>query len=90
MIELRDLNAHYAKVHVLRGVNLNVQPGEAVALLGRNGVGKTTTLKTIMGLVPSTGGAVTFNGQEISSMEPHQIPRTGMLCATGARNLSNS
>ena len=78
MIELRDLNAHYAKVHVLRGVNLNVQPGEAVALLGRNGVGKTTTLKTIMGLVPSTGGAVTFNGQEISSMEPHQIPRTGI------------
>jgi branched-chain amino acid transport system ATP-binding protein len=78
MIELRDLNAHYGKVHVLRGVNLNIQPGEAVALLGRNGVGKTTTLKTIMGLVPPTGGTVTFNGQEISSMQPHQVPGTGI------------
>lgn len=78
MIELRDLNAHYGKVHVLRGVNLNVQPGEAVALLGRNGVGKTTTLKTIMGLVPPTGGAVTFNGQEISKIQPHRVPGTGI------------
>lgn len=78
MIELRDLNAHYGKVHVLRGVNLKVQPGEAVALLGRNGVGKTTTLKTIMGLVPPTGGTVTFNGQETSSMQPHKVPGTGI------------
>ena len=78
MIELRDLNAHYGKVHVLRGVNLNVQPGEAVALLGRNGVGKTTTLKTIMGLVPPTGGKVIFNGKETSSMQPHKVPSTGI------------
>jgi len=78
MINLQNLHAHYGKVHVLRGVNLNVQPGEAVALLGRNGVGKTTTLKTIMGLVPPTGGMVTFDGQETSSMKPHLIPGTGI------------
>lgn len=78
MIELKELNAHYGKVHVLRGVNLNVQAGEAVALLGRNGVGKTTTLKTIMGLVPPTGGSVIFDGQEISSLTPHRIPSTGI------------
>ena len=78
MIELQDLNAHYGKVHVLRGVNLNVQSGEAVALLGRNGVGKTTTLKTIMGLVPPTGGKVIFNGIETSSMQPHKVPGTGI------------
>jgi branched-chain amino acid transport system ATP-binding protein len=78
MIELQDLNAHYGKVHVLQGVNLNVQPGEAVALLGRNGVGKTTTLKTIMGLVPPTGGKVIFNGKETSSMQPHKVPGTGI------------
>ncbi len=78
MIELRNLNAHYGKVHVLRGVNLTVGLGESVALLGRNGVGKTTTLKTIMGLVQPTGGAVTFNGHEISKLSPHQVPATGI------------
>ena len=78
MIELKGLNAHYGKVHVLRGVDMNVQPGEAVALLGRNGVGKTTTLKSIMGLVPPTGGTVTFDGQVVSRMAPHRIPSTGL------------
>ena len=78
MIELRDLNAHYGKVHVLQGVNLHVRHGESVALLGRNGVGKTTTLKAIMGLVRPTGGSVSFDGREISKLRPYQIPRAGV------------
>lgn len=78
MLELRDLNAHYGKVHVLRGVTLHVEAGESVALLGRNGVGKTTTLKTLMGLVPSTGGSVSFAGSDISKMAPHRIPGAGL------------
>jgi branched-chain amino acid transport system ATP-binding protein len=78
MLEVRDLNAHYGKVHVLRGVSINVGAGESVALLGRNGVGKTTTLKTIMGLVPPTGGSVMFDSTEISRLPPHRIPATGI------------
>lgn len=78
MIEIKDLNAHYGKVHVLRGVTMHVESGESVALLGRNGVGKTTTLKSIMGLVPPTGGSVFFGGAEISKMAPHKIPGKGL------------
>ncbi|MEQ8806419.1 MAG: ATP-binding cassette domain-containing protein, partial [Rhodospirillales bacterium] len=60
MLELNAVHAHYGKVHVLQGASLQVQSGEAVGLLGRNGVGKTTTLKTIMGLVKATGGEIVF------------------------------
>lgn len=78
MLEVKDLHAHYGKVHVLRGVSMSVGEGESVALLGRNGVGKTTTLKTIMGLVPPTGGSVVFGTTEVSKMAPHRIPGTGI------------
>jgi len=78
MIELNNVNAHYGKVHVLQGVSMSVKKGEAVALLGRNGVGKTTTLKTIMGLVATTGGEIVFNGNDLSKISPHRIPATGI------------
>lgn len=57
---------------------MTVGKGEAVALLGRNGVGKTTTLKTIMGLVAATGGEIVFNGVDLTKMAPHRIPATGI------------
>ena len=78
MLELVDVHAHYGKVHVLQGSSLRVEDGEAVALLGRNGVGKTTTLKTIMGLVPASGGAVVFNGTDLTKIAPHRIPGQGI------------
>lgn len=78
MLELTDLNAHYGKVHVLRGVTMRVEAGESVALLGRNGVGKTTTLKSVMGLVRPTGGSVRFAGTEISKVAAHTIPGMGL------------
>jgi len=78
MLEVRDLHAHYGKVHILRGVSMHVEEGESVALLGRNGVGKTTTLKTIMGLVPATGGSVRFGDVEISALSPHRVPGAGL------------
>lgn len=78
MLEVRDLKARYGKVPVLRGVSLRVDDGESVALLGRNGVGKTTTLKTIMGLVPPTGGHVMFGDTPVSRLAPHRVPGTGI------------
>lgn len=78
MLELIDVHAHYGKVHVLRGSSLRVEDGEAVALLGRNGVGKTTTLKTIMGLVTATSGDIVFNGTSLARIAPHKIPGHGV------------
>lgn len=78
MLELNGVHAHYGKVHVLQGTSLEVHNGEAVGLLGRNGVGKTTTLKSIMGLVPATGGEIVFNGCGLTDLAPHRIPETGI------------
>jgi len=78
MIKLNNVHAHYGKIHALRGVSLSVGKGEAVALLGRNGVGKTTTLKTIMGLVDASGGEIVFEGIDLTNLAPHRIPATGI------------
>jgi branched-chain amino acid transport system ATP-binding protein len=78
LLEVEDLNAHYGKSHVLQGVSLSVDAGETVCLLGRNGVGKSTTLKAIMGLVPPTCGAVRLKGQAIERSKPWTIARLGI------------
>jgi branched-chain amino acid transport system ATP-binding protein len=77
-LEGRGLNAGYGRAQVLFNVDLDVRKGEVVALLGRNGAGKSTTLKVIMGLVPPRSGAVTLNGESISHLEPHEIARLGL------------
>ncbi len=78
MLALDDVHAHYGKSHVLHGVSIEVGAGEVVGLLGRNGVGKSTTLKTIMGLVRATGGAVTFEGRNLAGLPPHRLARLGI------------
>ncbi|HVL59756.1 MAG TPA: ABC transporter ATP-binding protein [Burkholderiaceae bacterium] len=78
MLELRDVEASYGKIQVLRGVNLDVGAGESVALLGRNGVGKTTTLKTIMGLMPQSRGRIRFVDRDLGAVRPHQIAGLGI------------
>ena len=78
MLKLEGLHTHYGKSHVLRGVDLEVKDGEAVALLGRNGVGKTTTLRSIMGLTRPSGGAVTFAGRRLDRIKPHLIAGLGL------------
>ncbi|MCC5860017.1 MAG: ABC transporter ATP-binding protein [Ectothiorhodospiraceae bacterium] len=77
MLSTHDLHAYYGKSHVLRGVSMNVQPGEIVSLLGRNGVGRSTLCKAIMGLVPPVG-EVRFKDQPINGLEPHRIAHRGL------------
>ena len=69
MLEVKDLNAYYGKSHILRGVNLKIENGEIVSLLGRNGVGRSTTCKAIMGEVEPIG-SVRFNGNELANSFP--------------------
>lgn len=78
LLQVEGLQAHYGKSHILRGVSLSVAPGEVVSLLGRNGSGRSTTLKAIMGLVPPTGGQVRLAGQALAGRRPHAICRAGI------------
>ncbi|GAC1319081.1 MAG: ABC transporter ATP-binding protein [Collimonas sp.] len=77
MLEVRGLHAFYDQSHVLRGVDLDVGPGEIVSLLGRNGAGRSSTLKALMGLIRSSG-SVRFNGAELSGLKTFQIARRGL------------
>ena len=78
MLTLRDVHTYYGKSHILHGVSIEVGRGEVVGLLGRNGVGKSTTLKTIMGLVHPAQGSVDFEGHDISRMPAHRLARLGI------------
>ena len=77
MLEISDLHGYYGKSHVLHGVNLHVNPGEIVCLLGRNGVGRSTTAKAVMGQVLAKG-SVRFKGREILGMKAYEIARLGI------------
>lgn len=78
MLALSEVHTYYGESHVLQGVSLDIQPGEIVSLLGRNGVGKTTTLRTIMGLVPPRGGQIMFKGASIAGQRTYAIARRGI------------
>jgi len=78
LLEVNDLNTYYGASHVLQGISLNVDEGELVALLGRNGMGKSTTLKTIMGLVKSKSGSVIFEGKDITGYPPYKAAQAGI------------
>jgi branched-chain amino acid transport system ATP-binding protein len=78
LIRMDGVHAHYGKSHILHGVSLEVGRGEVVGLLGRNGVGKSTTLKTIMGLVRPSAGQILLDGRPIAGMPPHRLARLGV------------
>lgn len=77
-LKISNLHAYYGESHILHGVDLTVNHGEVVTLLGRNGAGRTTTIKSIMGLVGRRTGSVRINGQETVDWSPHRIARLGM------------
>ncbi len=78
LFEIKDLHTYYGTSHALQGVSLNVAEGELVALLGRNGMGKSTTLKSIMGLVKPRSGVVSFRGTNIFGYPPFKVARAGI------------
>ena len=78
MLTLENVHTFYGKSHILHGVSLDVRPGEVVGLLGRNGVGKSTTLKTIMGLVHPSEGRIVFEGRDVAGRPPYRLARIGL------------
>jgi len=78
LLEVEDVHTYYGESHVLEGVSLNVEAGEVVALVGRNGVGKTTTLRTILGSVEPWSGAVRYQGEDVTGLGPVETARLGI------------
>jgi urea transport system ATP-binding protein len=78
MLTVSDLNQYYGGSHILRNVSFELPPGKVTALLGRNGVGKTTLLKTLMGLVPARSGRIAFEGKELTGAPPYQRAKSGI------------
>lgn len=75
MLKIEDIHVSYGKVKVLFGVDLEAKPGEILCLLGRNGAGKTTAMKAIMGLLPLSQGRISLDGREISTLPAHEVPK---------------
>ncbi len=78
MLQVKDLNVYYGPIHAVKGISFDVEEGEIVTLIGANGAGKSTTLKTISGLLRSKGGEIDFLGQRISATAPHKIVKLGI------------
>jgi branched-chain amino acid transport system ATP-binding protein len=87
MLDIHDLTCGYGTVQVLRDFSLRLEAGEILCLMGRNGAGKTTALKAIMGLVPATSGRIVFDGAELTQLPAHEIPKLGIGYVPQGRRL---
>src|SRR5262245_50687217 len=87
MLRIADLRVTYGRVPALHGISLDVDEGEAVALVGPNGAGKTTTLSAIFGLVPPAAGTVTFEGRSLTGLTPERIMRRGLALVPEGRHI---
>jgi branched-chain amino acid transport system ATP-binding protein len=90
LLRVQGLHAYYGESHILHGVDFSVQAGEVVTLLGRNGAGRTTTLKTLLGLVGNRSGSVIIDGQEAIGLPPHRIARLGVGYCPEERGIYSS
>ncbi len=90
MLAVKDLEAWYGELHILHGVTFEVRAGEVVTLLGRNGVGKTTTMKAIMGIVEQRKGSVRFEGRELIGLSSDTIARAGIAICPEERGIFSS
>jgi branched-chain amino acid transport system ATP-binding protein len=86
LLEVSDIHTHYGSIEALKGVSLSVEPGEVVTLIGSNGAGKSTTLRSISGLTPSSAGSVVFDGEEISGVPAHEVVARGVALAPEGRH----
>lgn len=87
LLRVQDVHAHYGKSHILHGVSFDVQQGEVLSLLGRNGTGRSTTLKAIMGMLTPTSGSVVLDGQELAGKPAYQIARAGIAYVPEERDI---
>ena len=87
MLEIREIDCYYGEAQVLRSFSLSAQRGEILCLLGRNGAGKTTALKAIMGLVRARRGSIALDGTELTALPPHEVPRHGVGYVPQGRRL---
>lgn len=90
MLNINELRSAYGESEVLHGLDLNVAPGEIVAIMGRNGMGKTTLMKSLMGIVPARSGSVTVDGKEITGQKPHQRVADGVAYVPQGRMIFSS
>jgi len=87
LMEARDVHAHYGESHVLRGVSLAIGAGESIGLLGRNGMGKTTLIRTLLGLTPASAGKVLVHGRDCTREAPYRIARMGVAYVPEGRGI---
>ena len=90
LLNVQDLHTYYGQSHILQGVSFNLEEGKFVALLGPNGMGKTTTLRSVMGLTPPQSGSIIFQGEEIRGLPPFEIARKGVGYVPEDRGISKS
>ncbi|RPF43215.1 branched-chain amino acid transport system ATP-binding protein [Hydrogenoanaerobacterium saccharovorans] len=87
MLSIKDLNTYYGNIHALKGINMEIEQGEIVSLIGSNGAGKTTTLGSIAGLIPARSGSVIFKGQDITNVPAHNLVKLGISLSPEGREV---